>query len=57
MRNLRFGIGMILCLALAPMALKAQIRQLVPVILHWNGVSEYRFGADTLSYIALEDGD
>ena len=57
MRNLRFGIGMILCLALVPMALKAQIRQLVPVNLHWNGVSEYRFGADTLSYIALEGGD
>ena len=57
MRNLRFVIGMILCLALAPMALNAQIRQLVPITLQWNGVSEYRFGTDTLMYVALEDGE
>lgn len=57
MRNLRFGIGLILCLFLAPMALNAQIRQMVPITLQWNGVLEYRFGTDTLMYVALEDGE
>ena len=45
----------LLLLILAPLALCAQIRQVVPVSLQWNGVEEMRYGSDTLSFIALED--
>ena len=57
MRNLCFGIWFFFCLTLAPLALKAQMRQLVPLAFQWNGVSEYCFGSDTLVYINLEDGE
>ena len=57
MRNVRFFLCFCLCLALAPMVLKAQIRQLVPLELEWNGVAQMHFGSDTLLYIALENGE
>ena len=57
MRNLRFGIWIFFCLALAPLALSAQMRQLVPIALQWEGVEKFHYGADTLYYVALEGGD
>ena len=46
MRNLRLGIWILFCFALAPLASKAQMRQLVPLAFQWNGVSEFRYGSD-----------
>lgn len=57
MRNLRFDLWIFLCLALAPLAINAQMSQLVPIVLQWNGVEEWHYGTDTLSYISLEDGN
>lgn len=57
MRKLRYGIAMVICLALSSLALNAQISHLVPVELQWNGVSEYRNGVDTVRYINLEAGE
>ena len=52
-RNGRLRV--LLLLVLVPVALSAQIRQVVPVSLQWKGVEEMRYGSDTLFYIALED--
>ena len=57
MRNLRLGIWILFCFALAPLASKAQMRHLIPLAFQWNGVSEFRYGSDTLLYISLEDGE
>ena len=57
MRNRRLGVWFLVVLVLAPMALRAQIRQLVPIVLQWNGVEEFQYGSDTLSYISLNNGE
>ena len=57
MRNLRFDLWIFLCLVMAPLAIDAQMSQLVPIVLQWNGVEEWHYGTDTLSYISLEDGN
>ena len=56
MRKYRFFSLVLVGLVLAPLALKAQIRQIVPLTLHWNGVAKMQFGADTLYYLSLEGG-
>ena len=56
MRNIRFCLFFLLGLVVMPMALNAQMKQVVPVELQWNGVEKTQFGNDTILYIALENG-
>ena len=56
MRNIRFCLFFLLGLVVMPMALNAQMKQVVPVELQWNGVEKSQFGNDTIFYIALENG-
>ena len=56
MRNHRFGLWILLVFALFPMVMKAQSKQRIPIELHWQGVIEEQNGADTLLYIALDEG-
>ena len=56
MRNIRFCLFFLLGLVIMPMALNAQMKQVVPVELQWNGVEKSQFRNDTIFYIALENG-
>ena len=57
MRRNRFEIGLFLCFVLLPMVIQAQLKQILPIALQWNGVVEIRNANDTLFYIDLEDAE
>ena len=50
-----FFLLLFVLMALFPTALKAQLKQHLPVELHWQGVVEERLLTDTLLIIALDD--